>query len=198
MVTKPFLFEGRQDAVEHSVAKLSQEVDSLIAISNHKLPAVSGDASRKESFAAAVNILCGVVRDLAYAIIRPGAIHDGFAEVRTVMSGPLRGLATVGIGVAAGGDRARLATDAAIHSPLLGHGHLRHAGGVLVNVATAGNLGVRERYVVVAAIREAAAQHSTIVVGIVDDLSKGETMRVTVVATGLGVQPRRTAEEGDS
>lgn len=198
VVTKPFLFEGRQEAAEHGVAKLSQEVHSLIAIPNHKLPAISGDASRKELFAAAENTLCGVVRDLAYAIIRPGAIHDGLADVRTVIPGSLRVLATVGVGDAAGGNRARLAADAAMRSPLLDHGDLRRAGRVLVNVATAGNLGVRERHVVIAAIREAAAQDSTIVVGIVDDLSMDESMRVTVVATGFGMQPRRVAEAGDS
>ena len=193
MVT-PFLFEDRKEAAERDIVELIQEVDSLIAIPNHKL-VVSEGVSREDLFAASANMLCGAVRDIIYAITRPGAIHDGFSDVRVVMSGSCRGLATVGIGQAAGGERARLATEAAISSPLLNR-DLRRANGVLV-VITAGNLRISERRVVVAAICEAAAKDSTIVLGIVVDQSMGESMRASVVATGLRMQPSRIAEEGE-
>ena len=196
VVTTPFLFEeDRKEAADRGVAELTQEVDSLIAIPNHKL--VCEGVSQEDLFEASANMLCGAVRDVVYAITRPGAIHDGFSDVRVVMSGSCRGLATVGIGQAAGGDRARLATEAAIDSPLLDNRDLRRANGVLVNVTIAGNLRVSERRVVVAAICEAAAKDSTIVLGI-SDQSIGESMRVIVVATGLRIQPWRIAEEGDS
>ena len=181
-VTTPFQFESRHEEAERGVAALNRGVDSLIAIPNHKLLVVGEAASREDCFAAAVDMLCSVVRDILHATTRPGAIHDGFADVRTVMSGPHGGLATVGIGQAAGRDRAWLAIEAAIHSPLLDDGSLRHADSVVVTVTTAHNLRLKELDVVSATVREAAAKDSTIVVGTVDDRSVGESMRITVVA----------------
>ena len=195
VVTKPFGFEMRNRVAEDGLDELRQHVDSLIAIPNDRLFDVIGeDASLQEAFSAADDVLRGAVQGIADIIIRPGMINVDFADVRTVMSE--RGLAIMGTGQASGEDRAQQATELAIHSPLLDDIDLRGARGVVVNVTTGSNLGIREFQLVGNTIRELAAKDSTVVLGTVHDPDMGDDMRVTVVATGLGAPPALVVDNG--
>ena len=186
VVTKPFFYEGRSQIAEAGIAELSNHVDSLIAVPNDKLlDVLDEDAGLDEGFVAADDVLRGAVQGIADIIIQRGEVNVDFADVRTVMSE--RGLAIMGTGQASGDDRARMATEAAIHSPLLDDVDLRGARGVVVNVTTAKSLALRELQVVGTTIRDLAAKDATIVIGTANDDAMGEDVRVTVVATGLGL-----------
>ena len=191
IVTKPFPFEGkrRMHVAEQGIEALRHAVDSLIVIPNEKLLDTLGrNVSLLKAFAEANNILDGAVQGISDLITRPGMINVDFADVRTVMSG--MGLSTMGTGFATGVDRARLATEQAVQSPLLQDNHLKGARGVLVNVAANIDLSLGEFTEVGDIISEYAADDATIVIGTVVDESLGDQIKVTVVATGLSkVQP---------
>ena len=185
VVTKPFAWENRTRIAIQGITELTHHVDSLIAIPNDKLLTELDDVSMDEAFAASDDVLLGAVQGIADIILRPGRINVDFADVRTVMSE--RGVAIMGTGQATGEGRAQEATEKAIHSPLLEDIDIHDARGVLVNVTTAGNLGIREYADVGNMVREFAAKDATVVSGAVNDPeTPDDTLRVTVVATGLG------------
>ena len=185
VVTKPFAWENRAKTAQQGIADLTQHVDSLIAIPNDKLLTVlPDDVTMEDAFAASNDVLLGAVQGIADIILRPGRINVDFADVCTVMRE--RGVAIMGTGQASGDGRAQEATEKAIRSPLLEDIDLHDARGVLVNVTTGPNLGMREYADVGTMVREFAAKDATVVVGAVNDPEMGEDMRVTVVATGLG------------
>jgi cell division protein FtsZ len=189
IVTKPFPFEGkkRMHVAEEGIRALEQHVDSLITIPNEKLLTVLGkDMGLLDAFRAANNVLQGAVQGIAELITRPGLINVDFADVRTVMSE--MGMAMMGSGVGTGEQRARNAAEAAIASPLLEEVSLAGARGILVNVTAGQDLSIGEFEEVGTIVKEFASEDATVVVGtVIDKELKGE-LRVTVVATGLGVQ----------
>lgn len=187
VVTRPFPFEGskRSYIAEEGIRALSQHVDSLITIPNEKLLRVLGKGvSLLEAFRAANDVLLGAVQGIAELITRPGLINVDFADVRTVMSE--MGIAMMGTGTARGENRARLAADAAISSPLLDDIDLAGAKGVLVNVTAGMDLSIAEFEEVGDAIKGFTSDNATVIVGTVIDPSLTEELRVTLVATGLG------------
>jgi cell division protein FtsZ len=187
VVTKPFPFEGKRrlQHAEEGIHKLSQAVDSLITIPNQKLLSVLGKGvTLLDAFKAANNILLGAVQGIAELITRPGLINVDFADVRTVMSE--MGVAMMGTGVAAGENRARLAAEAAISSPLLDDISLSGARGVLVNITAGENMSISEFEEVGDAIKSFTSEDATVIVGTVIDSSMTDELRVTLVATGLG------------
>jgi cell division protein FtsZ len=189
VVTKPFSFEGnkRMQIAMEGIKALSQHVDSLITIPNDKLLSVLGkDVSLEEAFKVANNVLQGAVQGIAELITRPGLINVDFADVRTVMSE--MGMAMMGSGVGAGADRARRAAEAAIASPLLEDVSLAGARGILVNVTAGQDMSIGEFEEVGNIVKEFASDDATVVVGTVIDPELQGELRVTVVATGLGMQ----------
>ena len=187
VVTKPFPFEGkkRMRVGEAGIAELSQHVDSLITIPNEKLLSVLGsDVSLIEAFEAANDVLLGAVQGIADLIMRPGMINVDFADVKTVMSE--MGMAMMGTGAAKGDERARVAAEAAIKSPLLEDVNLQGARGILVNITGGESLGLGEFSEVGDIIEEFYSDNATVVVGTVIDPSMSDEIKVTVVATGLG------------
>ena len=116
-------------------------------------------------------------------MVRPGMINLDFADVETVMSS--MGKAMMGTATVSGMDRARLAAEAAVASPLLEGVDLSGARGVLVNITASRSLKLAETREVMAAIRGYAADDATVIFGTVYDESLGDALRVTVVATGL-------------
>lgn len=188
VVTKPFPFEGRKRMAiaEAGIKELQEHVDSLITIPNEKLLAVLGKStSLLDAFKAANNVLLGAVQGIADLIIRPGMINVDFADVRTVMSE--MGMAMMGTGRASGDNRAREAAEAAIRSPLLEDVNLQGARGILVNITAGIDLTLGEYSEVGSTIEEFASSDATVVVGTVIDPEMTNELRVTVVATGLGV-----------
>lgn len=185
VVTRPFRFEKRNPAADQGILELQQHVDSLITIPNEKLLAVLGQSTTMlDAFSAANDVLLGAVQGIADLIIRPGMINVDFADVRTVMSE--MGMAMMGTGSASGEDRARMATEAAIRSPLLEDIDLHGARGILVNVTAGANLSIGEFTEVGDIVDEFSSDNATVVVGTVIDPSLEDEMRVTVVATGIG------------
>lgn len=187
VVTRPFPFEGKKRSAiaDEGIRELTQYVDSLITIPNEKLLSVLGrDISLLDAFKAANNVLFGAVQGIAELITRPGLINVDFADVRTVMSE--MGMAMMGSGHAKGQDRARVAAEMAIASPLLEDVNLSGARGILVNITSGLDLTMGEFEAVGEAVKELASDTATVVVGTVIDPDMSEEIRVTVVATGIG------------
>lgn len=189
VVTKPFPFEGnkRMQIANRGIEDLSNQVDSLITIPNEKLLTVLGkDTSLLEAFRAANDVLLGAVQGIAELITCPGLINVDFADVRTIMSE--MGMAMMGSGVGVGAERAREAAEAAISSPLLEDVNITGARGILVNVTAGPSLGMNEIAEVGSHIEGLASEDATVVVGTVIDESMEDKIRVTLVATGLGIR----------
>jgi cell division protein FtsZ len=172
---------------EQGIAELREVVDSLIVVPNAKLLDVLGaKTSLLKAFAATNEVLNGAVSGISDLITRPGMINVDFADVRTVMSEA--GLAMMGTGIAKGDNRAALATEQAICSPLLEGVDLKGARGVLVNIAANDDLSLGEFAEVGDLIAKYAADDATVVVGTVIDPSLEDRVKVTVVATGLSAR----------
>jgi cell division protein FtsZ len=186
VVTKPFAFEGKRLKIAQTgLEELARHVDSLIVIPNDKLMAVLGeDISMLDAFKAANSVLHGAVAGIAEVIKCPGLVNVDFADVRTVMSE--MGMAMMGSGVASGQDRARLAAEAAISSPLLEDINLSGAKGILVNVTAGADLSIGEYQEVGDTVKQFASEDATVKIGTVIDPEISDEIRVTVVATGLG------------
>jgi cell division protein FtsZ len=187
VVTKPFGMEGpkRMRVAEQGIAELGRFVDSLITIPNEKLLSVLGPTTTLlDAFRSANEVLQGAVQGIAELITRPGLINVDFADVRTVMSE--MGMAMMGSGVASGQDRARIAAEAAVSSPLLEDINLAGANGVLVNVTAGPDLSIGEFQEVGDTVKQFASDDATVVIGTVIDPEMNDEIRVTVVATGLG------------
>jgi cell division protein FtsZ len=186
VVTRPFDMEGakRHRAADAGIAELSKYVDSLITIPNQKLLTVlGGSTTLLDAFKAANEVLQGAVQGIAELITRPGLINVDFADVRTVMSET--GMAMMGTGIGRGAERARIAAEAAVSSPLLEHVDLADAHGILVNVTAGMDLSIGEFQEVGTIVKQFASEDATVVVGTVIDPEMSDELRVTVVATGL-------------
>ena len=191
VVTRPFVFEGKKRAAiaEQGIKDLSQFVDSLITIPNEKLLTVLGrDVSLLNAFGAANDVLLGAVQGIAQLITCPGLINVDFADVRTVMAE--MGMAMMGSGKATGENRATVAAQSAISSPLLEDINLSGAKGILVNITAGMDLSIGEFDEVGSTVKEFASDNATVVVGTVIDPEMSGEMRVTIVATGLGQAAR--------
>lgn len=189
VVTKPFLFEGKKKQVvaEQGILELEKYVDSLITIPNQKLlPVLGSNVSLVNAFKAANDVLLDAVQGITELIIHPGMINVDFADVRTVMSG--MGAAIMGVGTASGEHRAREAAEKAIACPLLEDINLQGARGILVNICAA-DMGVAEFNEVGNIVHEFASEDAVIKIGMAIDASLGDEIKVTVVATGMGLPP---------
>ena len=186
VVTKPFSFEGRKRAevANNGIRELSQYVDSLITVPNDRLVDVLGsDVSLVNAFEAADDVLLGAVQGIAQVITCQGLINVDFADVKTVMGE--MGMAMMGSGKAQGEDRARVATEAAISSPLLEHIDLAGAKGILANITAGMDFGIGEFNEVGNIIKTVAAEEATVVIGTVLNPELSGEIWVTIVATGL-------------
>ncbi|HZV61974.1 MAG TPA: cell division protein FtsZ [Methylophilaceae bacterium] len=191
VVTKPFMFEGKRTKVAaEGLEELSKYVDSLIIIPNEKLMQVLGeDVPFLQAFEAANDVLHNAVAGIAEIINCPGLVNVDFADVKTVMSE--MGMAMMGSAMASGTDRARIAAEQAVASPLLEDVNLANARGVLVNITTSSSFKMKEYYDVMNTIKAFTAEDATVIVGNVFDESLGDNLRVTMVATGLNGASRR-------
>ena len=186
VVTKPFAFEGKRMRIAQAgIESLSQYCDSLIIIPNDKLMEVLGeDVGYLDAYKAANDVLRGAVGGIAEVINCPGLVNVDFADVKTVMSE--MGVAMMGSAQAAGIDRARMAAEEAVASPLLEDVNLSGARGVLVNITANQTMKLKEVHEVMNTIRGFTADDATVIFGSVVDPDMGEHLRVTIVATGLG------------
>jgi cell division protein FtsZ len=187
VVTKPFGFEGprKMRVAEEGIDALVEHVDSLIVVLNEKLfEVMDEDASLEDSFRTADDVLHNAVAGIAEIINVPGLINVDFADVRTIMSE--QGKAMMGIGEAAGLDRARLSAEQAVASPLLDGVSLQGARGVIVNITASRSLKLKETNEVINTIKAFCAEDATIIHGTVFEDGMQDRLRVTVIATGIG------------
>ena len=188
VVTKPFEHERkRMQLAQAGIDELSEFVDSLIIVPNEKLMTVLGeDTTLLDAYRASNSVLQGAVAGIAEVINVDGMVNVDFADVRTLMSE--NGMAMMGSAMATGKDRAREAASSAMASPLLDDVDLRGARGVLVNITASSSFTMREYKEVMNSVQEVAADDATVIIGQVFDESMGDALRVTIVATGLGVR----------
>lgn len=187
VVSRPFRHEGKRTAVaQHGIEVLKHQVDSLIIVPNDKLLSALGKGvTVKEAFRAANNVLRNGVAGISDIVISPGLINLDFADVKNVMS--ITGVAMMGIGESKGSDRARIAVDQAISSPLLDDVSLNGAKGVLVNITTAPDCLIMDEYEeIMAVVNEYAAADAELKFGTSEDAAMSEdAIRITIIATGL-------------
>lgn len=187
VVSKPFEFEGgkRMRVAEAGAQQLEDHVDSLIVVLNDRLFAVMGDdAEMDKCFQCADDVLHNAVAGIAEIINVDGLVNVDFEDVKTVMGE--QGKAMMGTATVGGVDRARLAAEQAVASPLLEGVDLSGARGVLVNITASRSLRLSETREVMNTIKSYAADDATVIFGTVYDDAMGDALRVTVVATGLG------------
>ena len=185
VVTKPFSFEGRrrQSQAEAGVAKLKEEVDTLIVVPNDRLLEISDRGiSMIEAFATADQVLLAGVQGITDLITTPGLINLDVADVKSVMQGA--GSALMGIGSARGADRAIKAAELAVESPLL-EASIEGAHGVLLSIQGGSNLGIFEIHDAADLVKEAAHPEANNIFGTVIDDTLGDEVRVTVIAAGF-------------
>ncbi len=198
VVTRPFAFEGRKRALqaEEGIKRLREVVDTLIIIPNDRLLQV---AEKKTSILDAFRIADDVLRQgtqgITDLITVPGLINLDFADVRTVMQDA--GSALMGIGIAAGDNRAHEAAKAAISSPLL-ESSIEGAQGVLLSISGGSDLGLFEVNEAAEVVAAAAHPEANIIFGAVIDDSLMDQIRVTVIATGFGAKRKQETMEFES
>lgn len=185
VVTKPFAFEGRrrQSQAEQGIAKLKEKVDTLITIPNDRLmQVVSKNTPIVEAFRIADDVLRQGVQGISDLIAVPGLINLDFADVKTIMLE--QGSALMGIGTGTGDNRAMMAAEAAIRSPLL-ETSIEGARGVLLNITGGTSLGLHEVNEAAEIISRAADPEANIIFGAVINEKFTDDVRITVIATGF-------------
>ena len=196
VVTKPFVFEGRKRSqqADLGIQNLRDRVDTLIVIENDRLlQVVEKRTSVVEAFRMADDVLRQGVQGITDLITVPGLVNLDFADVRTIMRDA--GSALMGIGIAAGENRATEAARAAVSSPLL-ETSIEGATGILLNITGGPDIGLFEVNEAAEVVTSAADQNANVIFGAVIDDSLGDDLRVTVIATGFGAQRRRRRREG--
>jgi cell division protein FtsZ len=185
VVTRPFAFEGKRRAVqaEAGIEELRNECDTLIVIPNDRLLQLGDrNVSVMDAFRTADQVLLSGVQGITDLITTPGLINLDFADVKSVMSGA--GSALMGIGSARGDNRALLAAEQAIASPLL-EASMEGAHGVLLSISGGSDLGLFEINEAASLVSDAAHPDANIIFGAVIDDALGDEVRVTVIAAGF-------------
>jgi cell division protein FtsZ len=191
VVTKPFVFEGRKRSqqADLGIENLRDRVDTLIVIENDRLlQVVEKKTSVVDAFRMADDILRQGVQGITDLITVPGLVNLDFADVRTIMRDA--GSALMGIGTAAGENRAAEAARMAVSSPLL-ETAIDGATGILLNITGPADIGLFEVNEAAEVVTSAADQNANVIFGAVIDDAMGDDIRVTVIATGFGGNTRR-------
>lgn len=197
VVTKPFSFEGsnRMRLALEGLGRLQDKVDTLITIPNDKLlQTIDRNTSLTDAFKVVDDVLRQAVQGISDIIVTPGLVNVDFADLRAVMTDA--GSALMGIGRAAGDDRAVVAAKMAINSPLL-EVSIDGAKGVIFNVAGGDDLTMMEINEAAKVITDSIDPNAKVIFGAVTDkqLKKGE-IKITVIAAGFGEQqPKRESQE---
>ncbi len=189
VITKPFSFEGRKRSkqADEGLDTLKKVVDTAITIPNDRLRGVaSKNATMLEMFRKADEVLLHSVKGITDLIMMPGLVNLDFADVKTTMS--KAGMAIMGIGSASGDNRSVLAAERAISHPLLEDVSVAGARGVLMNITSASDLTMEEMTEASDRIYNEVGEDADIIWGTVVDDSLGDEIRVTLIATGIGLE----------
>jgi cell division protein FtsZ len=187
VITKPFHFEGshRTRTADKGIDELQQYVDTLIIIPNQNLFRIANERTTfADAFKMADDVLYSGVRGVTDLMIMPGLINLDFADIRAVMAE--MGKAMMGTGEAQGDRRALDAAEAAISNPLLDDVSMKGARGVLINITGGFDMTLYEVDEAANRIRDEVDPDANIIFGSTFDEKLNGTMRVSVVATGIG------------
>ena len=185
VVTKPFTFEGKKrlSQAERGIESLKGKVDTLVVIPNDKLlQIIDRKTSIVDAFKMADDVLRQGVQGISDLIAVPGLVNLDFADVKTIMLNT--GMAHMGIGRAAGENRAEDAAKQAIQSPLL-ETSIEGARGVIINITGGANLGLHEVNTAAELVQRSVDPEANIIFGAVIDESMGDDISITVIATGF-------------
>ena len=185
IVTKPFSFEGkrRMEQAEDGIAALKEHVDSLVVIPNDRIKLVTTERiTMKNAFEMADEVLRQGVQSISELILRPGDINLDFADVLSIMKDA--GFAHMGMGRAAGKERASEAAQSAVDSPLL-ETSIAGARGVLIYIVAPEDFDFEEMEAATSAISDQMHPDANIIWGYSLDDEMGDEVSVTVIATGL-------------
>ena len=186
IVTIPFRNEGRRrikQAVD-GIAAMEIHVDSLLVINNERIREMYGDFKISDAFAKADNILTTAAKGIAEIITVPGYINVDFADVETVMRNS--GVALMGTGVASGVNRAIIAVEEALNSPLLNNNDILGARNILLNITSgAEEITMDEIGEITDYIQEKAGNSADLIWGNGVDEALGDKISVTIIATGF-------------
>jgi cell division protein FtsZ len=205
IVTQPFPFEGkwRGEIARQGVEELEQCVDTLLVINNANIMRIAPkNFKAKDAFLMADQVLGNAARGIAEIITLPGYLNVDFADVCTIMTNS--GTALMGIATASGDNRATLAVEEALSSPLLDNVDIYGATGVLVNItANFENLDLEEVENIGQMVQDAVGDKARMIYGTVDNKDMGENLSVTVIATGFDphqqqAQPARPQSQGQT
>ena len=191
VVTKPFLFEGtrRMTNAEEGIARLKDNVDTLIVIPNQKVIDVVNDkATLLEAFKIADSVLNKGTKAIADLITTPGLINLDFADIKSIMSNA--GTALMGVGEADGDGRAHRAVEAAIDSPLV-EVNIDGARGVLINITGGPDLKMSEIEEAAKTITALCAPDANIIFGATIDPELAGKIKINVIATGFDLNHQR-------
>jgi len=194
VVTRPFTFEGKKRSRQalEGIEELRNNVDTLIVIPNQKLLTISNEKTPLlETFKKADAVLLNAVQGISDLINVRGLVNLDFADIKAVMAS--KGMALMGTGLAAGENRAIEAATNAISSPLLENVTIDGATGIIINVTGGSSLSLHEINEASTLITEAADENAEIIFGAVIDEEMGDSIRVTVIATGFGTEPEKLA-----
>lgn len=195
IVSRPFTMEGlpRSRNADDGIAALKAAADTVIIIPNQRLLAISSeDTTLRDAFRMADDVLLQATRGISDLITIPGEVNLDFNDVRTVMREG--GDTLMGTAEAMGENRAILAAEKALKSPLLDEVCVSGARGVLVNISAGSDLKLFEVDKAVSLVTEAVGNEANIIWGTVLDDSMGDELRVTVIATGFNVPAAKTAD----
>ena len=200
IVTKPFAFEGpiRKKRAIEGIKELKKNCDTLLVIPNETLLELADNSTTvNESFKLADSVLNQATKGISDLINKPGLINLDFADVKTVMYN--MGDAIMGTGIAQGEERAVLAAQEAINSPLLQDANIRGAKGLLVNISGPEDMTIHELNDASSIIYEEAGEDANVILGCVVDNKLTDQVHITVIATGLNDEeyPKYFATEND-
>jgi len=198
VVTKPFNFEGKvkQRLAEEGIEKLRKSVDTLIVIPNqHLLKLVDSRTPIKQAFIMADDVLRQAVQGISDLITVPGIINIDFADVKTTMEG--QGDAIMGIGTGEGDNRSVDAATNAINNPLLEDSHIEGANHILINITGNEDMTLLEVEEIVKIVTANADPDALIIYGTTTDISYGDRISVTVIATGFTSSQTQFAVDRD-
>lgn len=188
IITLPFRFEGKRrmnQAIE-GLTKMREHVDALLVINNEKLREIYGDLPLSQAFGRADNVLTVAAKGIAEIITVHGSVNVDFADVHTVMA--KSGVALMGSASASGPNRAMLAIEEALTSPLLNNNDIKGAKNILLNIASGPDDEVRMDEIgqITDYVQESAGMTADIIWGNTLDDSLGDRIGITIIATGFG------------
>ena len=190
IVTMPFFFEGRKrrEQAEQGIQEIRENVDTLLIINNEKLREMCGNLPIAKAFAMADDVLSTAAKGIAEIITRTGYINVDFEDVRTVMSES--GVAIMGSAQAEGDDRAIKAAEKALSSPLLNDDNIEGARYVLLNIAFGDKEVLMDEISdITDFIQDEAGVSADVIWGYGMDESLGDSLSVTLIATGFNQNP---------